>query len=565
MAVRIRQQIKDILRQSIGGDIDISLTIPPKLEMGDFSFALFELAKEQKKNPVELAAQLAVKLMQDVGDKNLIVEVQAVGPYLNIFVDKTAVVAEALKTKVAPKKGRGKIALDVFQANPLKMFHIGHLLNATLGDSLRRIVEFNGYKTATYSYSGDVGVHVAKWLWYYKNFYKGNVPKKEFNRWAGEVYAAACAKAAENSDYEKEINEINRLIDRRDKSIVSLWKKMTRASYKASWQIAKILDCRVDYSFPESICEDPGKKFVQAKMKSGSVKKDQGAWVIDLQQYKLGVFILIKTDGTALYQTKDLGLAQLRQKKIGKYDKCLFVVGGEQEFYFRQLFKTLEILGHPDAGKCEHVSHGLVSLKEGKMSSRLGNVISFDELLDRAQEKILEAINLKNPDLKNKNKVARIVALGALKFSMLHAERTHNVVFDWEQALSFEGNSGPYLQYSYARIRAIERKFKRGKSKIRAGKIDYSLLVNVAELRLIRVVSRFGTAVEKSFESYQPSVISNYLIELASEFNHFYHECKVVDPEHMALSFVRLELLKKVAEVLKQGLYLLGIDVVEEM
>ncbi|MFA6533603.1 MAG: arginine--tRNA ligase [Patescibacteria group bacterium] len=569
----LKQKLTSELAKVLGEEV--LLVAPPRPEMGDWSLPVFALAKKQGQNPVELAKEL-VSRFKAVKSSALNSAVAA-GPYVNFSFPAAELAAEVLAEKICPlKKLKQKIALDVFQANPLKEFHIGHLRNAVLGESIRRLLEWQGYTTATYSYSGDVGIHVAKWLWYYQNFYEGEVSKEHFTHWAGGLYAAAVAKAAEKPEYESEIKEMNQLVDARDKKIIKLWREMTGKSYAASWQIAKELGCRVDYSFPESQCEGPGKKFVQAAIKAGKLKLDQGAWGADLNEWDLGFFILLKSDGTAIYQTKDLGLAILRNKKIGRYAKCLMVVGSEQEYYFHQLFKTFEVLGLPDAGKCQHVPHGLVSLKAGKMSSREGNVISYDELRDKTQEKVLAAINEKNPALKDKEKAARVVADGALKFSLLKVDRTRPVAFDWDEALSFEGNSGPYLQYTYARIRAVERKslkHKNIKTPLRfasAGqalkqKPNHSLLNNAEGVRVIKIFGGFAEAVAKAAGEYQPYILANYLLNLSAEFNHFYHECRVVDAEQPAVSQARLALVGKVAEVLKAGLEILGIGVVEEM
>jgi arginyl-tRNA synthetase len=578
MTDQIKEEIIKLLQTAVGKSTKVVLTTPPRVEMGDFSFPCFELASKKEKNPVELAKEISEKISQVINQSKSLREVQAVGPYVNFFASQEKLVAETLRTQdlgLRTQK-KGKVVLDVFQANPLKIFHIGHLFNAVLGESIRRLLEFTGYKTVTYSYSGDVGVHVARWLWYFKNFYHGRVPEHEFNKWAGEIYAESGIEMTKKLKYEKEVNDINQLIDRRDKSIAPLWKKLTQKSYAASWEIAKELGCRVDYSFPESVCEGPGKEFLNSKFQipNSKIKRNEGALGVDLGE-KLGFFILLKSDGTALYQTKDLGLATLRHQKIGQYEKCLFVVGSEQEHYFKQLFKTIEILDHPDK-KSEkiHVAHGLVSLKEGKMASRLGNVVSYDELRDETFKKILGEIEKKNPGLKNKKAVAMKVTLAALKFSLLKSDRLKNIKFDWEEALSFEGNSGPYLQYTYARIQAIIKKAKKQKIKPsgagsgsagKAKNINYNLLTNIEEVRLVKVLGKFGEKIEQAAAEYQPYVLAQYLLELAAEFNHFYHQCRVVDLEHLAISQARLVLINKVAEVLEQGLALLGIEVVEEM
>lgn len=563
----IKKELEKIIQKMVGNDIEAELSEPPNIEMGDFSFACFELAKKKKESPVEAAKKLSGKINQEIKKYKILRQAQAVGPYVNFFVDRKILTKEILTGKLDFKKKKTKIVLDVFQANPLKAFHIGHLFNAILGESIRRLLKFVGYRTVTYSYSGDVGMHIARWLWYFQNFYKGKIPEKDFTKWAGEIYAKASAKIKEKPEYQETVNQLNQLIARRDKSIIRLWRKLIKLSYRASWGLAKELECRVDYSFPESVCEGPGKKIIQKKIKAGIIKQDQGAWGVDLGE-KLGFFILLKSDGTALYQTKDLGLAELRNKKIGNYQKCLLVVGSEQEHYFRQLFKTFELLNHSDAGKCEHVPHGLVSLKQGKMASRSGNVITYAELRDETIKKVLAEINKRNSKLKNKNKTAEIVALAALKFSMLQHDRLKNTKFDWQSALSFEGNSGPYLQYTYARIESIIKKSRNQSADSadkKSKKIDYNLLTNIEEARLVKVMGKFGKAIEKAAENYQPYILANYLLDLASEFNHFYHQCRVIDSENLALSRARLVLINKVAEILKQGLELLGIGTVEEM
>ncbi len=566
MSNKIKKEITAIIQKFVGKEIEVVLTEPPNVEMGDFSWAVFEWAKKKKKNPPQLAQEISTEINKNLGKYKILRGVQAVGPYLNIFVDQEKLTKETLGAKLRAKKNQGKVALDVFQANPLKIFHIGHLRNAVLGESIRRLLKFSGYQTVTYSYSGDVGIHVARWLWYFKNFYQGKIPQEDFTKWAGEIYTKACVKMTEKEEYQQAVAEINRLLDKRDRKIIKLWRDLTKKSYQASWQIAKELACRVDHSFPESVCEKPGKKYIEQKIKQGKIKQDQGAWVVDLKKYKLGVFILLKSDGTALYQTKDYGLAELRRKKIKNFDKCLFVVGEEQNFYFQQLFKSMEVLKYPGWQKNEHLAHGLVSLKEGKMASRLGNVIAYDDLRDQTIKKVLAEMAKRNPRLKNKEEVAKKVALGALKFSLLQVDRLKSIKFDWQQALSFEGNSGPYLQYTYARIKSIERKAKKNRNtKTQKHKIDYGLLSNVAEVRLIKTLGKFEEAISNAGESYQPAVIANYLLDLAAEFNHFYHQCQVLDPEHLEISRARLVLITKVAEVLEQGLDLLGIEVVEEM
>jgi len=522
---------------------------------GDFALPCFELAREMKKNPQAIAEDFERKIK--IGNA----AAKAEGGYLNFYID-WKFFGQGLLESIDEKYGKGnekeKFLIDTFNLNPYKPVHIGHLKNASLGDSIRRILEFDGNKVTTITFMGDVGTHIAKWLWYYNKFYKGEVPRSDISRWAGEIYADATKKIEEKEEYEKEVQEVNRKLDIREPALTKQWKELRDLFFEDFMRIAKELDLRLDDHMPESMADEPGKKFVMKFFNAGKLKKSDGAIVIDLQKYNLGVFILLKTDGTALYSTKDLWLFELKRKKY-KFDKSLYVVASEQDYHFKQVFKTLELLGVPEWEKAYHVSHGMVKLKEGKMSSRHGTVVLYEDVRDEAVKRVLKIIEEKNPELPNKEVAAKKIALGALKFAMLSVENSRDIVFDWERVLDFEGRSGPYLQYTYARACGILRDASLPK------KFDAKLLADEAEVALMKKIAQFPNAVAAAAKDYSPHIIANYDIELAQAFNTFYNKLSVLKAETPALKNARLKLVDAARTVLKSGLQLLGIDVLERM
>jgi arginyl-tRNA synthetase len=532
-------------------EVDINEIEEPE-KYGDFAYACFSLAKKLKKDPKEIANEMSKKLKIKFVEK-----IETVGPYVNFYVDWGEFGQELFKSvneRYGSSKDKETVVMDVFQPNPFKPFHIGHIRNAVLGESIRRILEFCGKKTIAVSYMGDVGTHVAKWLWYFNNFYKGDIPKENVSKWAGEIYAEATRMVADNLEYEEKVKEVNKKLDKRDTEIMKTWKKIRDLCLKDFWKIKEELGVHLDDSFYESEVEGPGRKIVQQLVEEGKAKTSEGAIVVDLEKYGLGIFLLLKSDGTALYATKDLGLNELKRKKY-KFDKSLFIVATEQELYFKQLFKAMEIFKIPGWEKNVHVSFGLVTLKEGKMSSRFGTVILYEDLRDEMINKVSEL--LKDAEMKNKEEIIRKVASAATKFPMLNIDSKKTIKFDWEQALDFEGKSGPYLQYSYVRAFNILNKAK-------IKEYDASLLKKDIEIKIIKKIAAFPYIIKQSADQYSPNILSNYLFELAQDFNSFYHASPVLKAEE-ELKNARLKLVEAVKIVLESGLYLLGIPILEKM
>lgn len=543
--------LKQEIAKELGAKIE-EIEEPDKF--GDFAYACFSLAKETKRNPNEIAKELAEKIKMKFIEK-----VSTIGPYVNFYINWPEFTQEILKSvnkKYGSCEEKEIIMMDVFQPNPFKPFHIGHIRNAVIGESIRRLLEFCGKKTIAVSYMGDVGTHVAKWFWYFNNFYKGEIPKENVSKWAGGIYSKATQKIEEKEEYEKEVQEINRKLDSKDKELMKSWKKLRDLCLEDFWKIQKELDVHLDGHFYESESEIVGKSMVNDLIKKGVAQISEGAPVINLEKYGLGVFLLMKSDGTTLYSTKDLGLYELKRKKY-KFDKSIFIVAAEQEFYFKQLFKAFEVLNLPGWEKNIHISFGLVTLKQGKMSSRYGTIILYEDLRDEMIKKILEATEKKNPDLKDKYEIAKKIAFGAIKYSMLDIDNDKPIKFDWEQALDIEGRSGPYLQYSLVRALSILKKAK-------IQKYDPSLLKENIELKLIKKLAKFPNIIKNAAAQYSPNILSTYLFELAQDFNSFYQSLPVLKAEE-GLKKARLKLVEAFTIVIKSGLSLLSISILEKM
>ncbi len=561
-----KEAIIQLLKKEVKGSIE--LETPPDSKLGDYAFPCFGLAKQLKKNPMEIAKDLASKLKPN----RYIKEIKSTGPYVNFFVNKNILADLILNNIHNNKDGYGKgqkkkerIMIEFSQPNTHKGFHIGHLRNAALGDSLVRVMRFNGYNVVSANYIGDIGAHIAKCIWCYLKFHKNKEPKTNKGEWLGSIYTEASKKVAEHEEYKKEIQEMQIKLENGDKELTELWKKTKEWSMQDFYGIYNELGIKFDVFFFESQVEKPGKKIVLDMLKKGIAEKSDEAIIINLEKYGLKVFLLLKSDGTSLYSTKDLALSK---KKFDDYkiDKSIYVIGSEQRFYLRQLFKTLEIIGFKQAKKCYHLSYELVMLKEGKMSSRLGNIVLYFELSKKIFEKASSEVEKRHKQWikEDKEKATKQVALAAMKFSMLNQDNNKTIVFDINKALDFEGETGPYVQYAHARICSILRKFEKRIDKSFIDKADLSALKEKEETELIKLLGKFPDVVEDAASSYKPSLIARYLIDLSQSFNEFYHIHQILK-EREELRNARILLINSVRQVLKNGLNLLGIEAPEKM
>jgi len=564
-------------------DIEAILEKPPEGVGADLALPCFFLAAKLKKDPKVIASGVAEKLKKKQKKRkaaDMVSEVKSVGPYVNFYADwgklNLLVLQDILKHGdkygSGTAKAKEKVMTEFAHPNTHKAFHIGHVRNICLGEAISRVIEFSGSKVVRANYQGDIGPHVAKCIWGFVNIYKKKPAKGiEKGLWLGEVYAKANQQVRDNDKLKEEVMEINNRLYSGDKEITKIWKETRKWSLDYYNGVYKDFGAKFNRLYFESEVEKPGKAVALALLKKGIAKKSQGAVVMDFESQGLGIFILLTQDGNPLYGAKDLGLARL-QVKEHRPDRILHIVGTEQNAYFRQLFKTLSLLDKNIAKREHHVCYELVNLPTGKMSSRTGTIITYNELKTKLVGLAKKVTSQKNPKLKGKelDKTAELVAMGALKYGMLMVSPEKTITFDWDRALSFEGNSSPYIQYSHARACSILRKGKAGKAKF-GGKVKGKQgmkgagLTAEAEIALIKHLAGFPRAVSRAARDLRPHYVANYVYELATKFNEFYEKCPVLTSKTKDLQAARLSLVKATKVVLKNGLGLLGIEAPERM
>ncbi len=550
-------------KAGVKGETDLS--IPPNPAMGDFAFACFNLAKESGANPKATAESLRVKL--ENLKSGIVEKIEVAGPYVNFFLDTGAIAKLAISDvlKKGKKFGVGekqkeKVMVEYSQPNTHKEFHIGHFRNVCIGSVLVNLFRSSGYKVISANYIGDIGAHVAKCLWYIKKYQK-IVPPTNKGEWLGQMYVEASRAIEENPELKSEAQETQQKLEAGDKELIKLWKETKQWSLQEFKKIYDLLDVKFDAWFYESEVEKPGKNMIGELLKSAVAKTGEGgAVIVDLKEFGLETFLILKSDGTSLYATKDLALAKLKFEKY-KIDKSIVVVDSRQSFYFKQLFKTLELAGWKKDLKC--VAYEFVRLPEGAMASRTGNVVLFWELYHDVFVSVLKEIKSRHANWKLKiiEKTASRIALSAMKFDMLKHAADKVVIFDKKSALSFDGFTGPYVLYAVARINSILKK-ARFKGILKEG---YELLSAPEEKRLVLMLANFRQVVNEALEQYNPSTVARYCFDLAQQFNDFYNKHSVLKADNKNLIKARLALSASVKQVLENALSLLIIETVEEM
>jgi len=539
-------------------DIEKLIETPPSLDLGDYSFPCFSLAKEMKKNPVQIAQDLSKKISLKEFEK-----IEAKGPYLNFFLNKNKI-SDSILSEIQKKKDKygsskskkSKVMLEFSQPNTHKAFHVGHIRGTSLGESLARTLEFLGNEVIRANYSGDTGMHIAKWLWCYENYHKDE-PLIDNEDWIAGIYVDAVKRLSENEDLQKDVDEINRKIEtKEDKRINALWLKTRSLSIKSWGKIYKQLGTHFDIHFFESEVELSGKEAAEDLLKKGIAKRSDEAVIMDLEEYGLGVWVLLRKDGTVLYSAKDIALAKKKMKEFPA-DNYLVILGDEQKMHFQQLLKTLELMGINKNNAYSFLTFGMVRLPTGKMSSRTGDNILYSdfikEVISYSQSEIEKREKLDKKDLEDR---ALKIAIAAIKYSMLKQSPKNVIVFNKEEALNFEGNTGPYLLYSYARARSILRKAKYKSSNLKSSKISDK------EKELLVALGKFPGVVQHAANNLSPNLIANYAFDISQKFNEFYHSEQVIGSEDEKF---KLAIVDCFSQVLRNALNLLGIETLEKM
>ncbi len=538
---------------------------PPSKDLGDLAFPTFKLASIFKKNPKDIALELVGKIKLEKGIK----EAKAIGPYVNFFIDENFLAQNPLKKALKEKIGYNntnkgkKIVIEYSQPNTNKPLHVGHLRNNSLGMSVSRLLEMTGGKITKVDLFNDRGIHICQSMLAYKKWGNNSTPEKEnlkSDHFVGKFYVMYHQKEKEQPELKEELTQMLQNWENGDKETLLLWKKMNVWAEKGFMQTYKDFGSEFDERFKESEIYLQAKPIIELGVKQKVFEKDEhGAIICDLEKWNLGKKTILRADGTSIYITQDLALGVQKNKKF-KPNKSIYVVASEQNTYFQQLFKVIELLGFPWHNTLYHLSYGLVNLPEGKLKSREGKVIDADTLMKSMQDLAKEEIMKRNKDLPAKEieKRAKEISLCAIKFFMLKTDPIKDMLFNPNEAISFEGDSGPYVQYTYARAKSILRKAKKSKQ----SKAKEQLTEE--EKQVLAKISLFEEKIIEAAESYSPSKIANYLLELCGLFNSFYHKHKVID-EHNEYFKTRLEIVQATANIIKNGLYALNINSLEEM
>ncbi|HDK7137527.1 TPA: arginine--tRNA ligase [Clostridium botulinum] len=542
--------------------IEKLIEIPPKKEMGDYAFPCFQLAKTFRKAPNLIAEELKEKINKEGFEK-----VVTVGPYLNFFVDKTVLIKDVLEKVLSEKEkygsskvGEGKnVVVEYSSPNIAKPFHIGHLFTTAIGNALYKILSFEGYNCIGINHLGDWGTQFGKLISAYRRWVDEEALEKDAIGELLRIYVKFHEEAEKDPELEKEARLNFKRLEEGSEEETELWNRFKDLSLKEFNKVYDMLGIKFDSLAGESFYSDKMDAVVQEIDDKGLLVDSNGAKVVMLDEYNMPPCMIKKSDGATIYATRDLAAAIYR-KKTYDFHKCIYVVGTPQALHFKQVFTTLKLMGHDWANDCKHVGFGLVKLANKKLSTRNGDVVFLEDLLNQSVEETLKIINEKNPNLKNKEDVAKKLGIGAVVFTYLKNNRERDIVFDWKEILSFDGETGPYVEYSYARGKSILR--KAGEL---TGEADYSKLSSKEEFELAKLLGGFNDAIMNAIDKLEPAMVTRYIIEVAKAFNKFYNAHGILNAEDNDVKLARVKLVEATCQVIKNALNLLGIDVVEEM
>ena len=563
----MKEKIAQLISNNVEGiemsDIIASIEIPPRPDMGDFAFPCFRLAKVLRKAPNMIAADIK----EAIGDVDFIEKIDVAGAYLNFYIKKDVFVKtmiEAANTDDFGKSDIGEgqtICIDYSSPNVAKNFHVGHLRTTIIGNSLYKIHSKLGYNVVRINHLGDWGTQFGKLIVAYKAWGSKEAVEKDGISELMKLYVKFHEEADKNPELVDEARAWFNKMENGDEEALSIWqwfKDISLVEYKRTYNL---LGMDFDYYLGESFYRDKCQAVVDKVKAAGLLKESEGAMIVDLSDYDMAPCIITKKDGSSIYATRDLA-AIFYRKDTYHFSKCLYVTGQEQKLHFAQVFKVVELLGNEWAkDQLVHIPYGLVSLEGAKLSTRSGNIIYAEDILKDAIAKSLEIITEKSPNLPNKEDVAKKVGVGAVLFNDLYNQRIKDVIFNWDKILNFDGETGPYVQYTYARCASVFRKV--GAVELPA-EIDYSVLTDDATMNLLKDLTRFPEVIKEAADKYEPFMIARFAVSVAQHFNKFYHDCQInVEEENVKLA--RLKVVDVTMKVIKSALDLLGIECPEQM
>ncbi len=564
----MKNKLIDILAENIEElsreDIELSLEIPKKSNMGDYAFPCFRLAKVFRKAPNIIAQDIKAKI--DEKEYPIFEKVENVGGYINFFMAQEEYARNLVNTISQENfggsdEGEGKtICIDYSSPNVAKNFHVGHLRTTIIGNSIYKIYNKLGYHVERINHLGDWGTQFGKLIVAYKKWGSKEEVEKNGISELMKIYVKFHEEAEKDPSLEDQAREWFAKMEQGNEEALEIWRWFVDISLVEYRRIYELLGMEFDHFTGESFYRDKTQEVVEMLEDKKLLVLSDGAYIVPLDEYDMAPCLIMKKDGSSIYATRDLAAAIYR-KRTYDFDKCLYVTGLEQKLHFAQVFKVLNLMGYDWSENMTHIPYGLVSMEGGKLSTRSGNVIYAEEILHESIQKIREIIEEKNPDLPNKDQVARQVGIGAILFNDLYNQRIKDVIFNWDKILNFDGETGPYVQYTYARCASIFRKV--GNVEI-PEKVDYNVLTDEVTMNLLKDMSRFPQVVKDASEKFEPFLISRFVVSVAQHFNKFYHDCQI-NVEDDNVRYARLKVVQLTMNVIKDALDLLGIECPEQM
>ena len=561
--VAIANCLKEKIEELTLEEIIALIEVPPNKEMGDYAFPCFKLAKVFRKSPNMIATDLA----ESIEAKGEISKVIPLGGYVNFFVNKSQLAESVIKDVLTKKENYGysdlgqdkAVVIDFSSPNIAKPFHIGHIRTTVIGNALYKIYDSQGYNVVRVNHLGDYGTQFGKLIVAFKLW--GNKEAVEANPIPEllKLYIQFHEEAEKKPEMEDEARAWFTKLENGDEEAKALWQWFRDESLKEFARVYDLLDIEFDSYAGESFYSDKMDVVIEKIKEKGLLKQSQGTNVVDLEEYNMPPALITKNDGSTLYMTRDLAAAIYR-KNTYDFEKCIYVVGSQQSLHFQQLFKVLELMGFEWAKDLIHVPFGMVALEEGTMSTRKGRVVFLEDVLKQAIEKTRETVLSKNPNAKNVDEIAKQVGVGAVVFQELSNSRIKDYTFSWERTLSFEGETGPYVQYTHARCCAVLRKANEEVST----DINYELLSDGDAAEVLKVIGSFNKSIVSAMRRNEPHIVTRFVLDLAQAFNKFYHDNPIL-VEDEELRKARLALVAATRQTLENGLNILGMHAPERM
>ena len=561
--VAVANFLKEKIEELSLEEIVALIEIPPNKEMGDYAFPCFKLAKVFRKAPNMIAADLA----EQIEAKDAITKVVPMGGYVNFFVNKSQLAESVIKDVLSKGKDYGhsdlgkdkSVVIDFSSPNIAKPFHIGHIRTTVIGNALYKIYDSQGYNVVRVNHLGDYGTQFGKLivafkLWGDKETVESN-PIPELLK----LYIKFHDEAEKYPEMEDEARAWFTKLENGDEEAKALWQWFRDESLKEFARVYDLLDIEFDSYNGESFYSDKMDRVIDIIKDKGILKQSEGTNIVDLEEYNMPPALITKNDGSTLYMTRDLAAALYRKENYD-FEKCIYVVGSQQSLHFQQLFKVLELIGFEWSKDMIHVPFGMVALEEGTMSTRKGRVVFLEDVLNQAIEKTKETMLAKNPNALNIDEIAKQVGVGAVVFQELSNSRIKDYTFSWDRTLSFDGETGPYVQYTHARCCAV---FRKANEEVTTD-INYELLNDEDSAQVLKVIGSFNKSILTSLRKNEPHIITRFVLDLAQAFNKFYHDNPIL-VDDVELRKSRLALVSATKQALENGLALLGMKAPERM